>query len=249
MGSRSVLDYWMRVASALALVAAVMGWPVQPAKSVACLHRPKCLPRNLTFPGTTHSTSVSATWDPSPPTQVGAIPSENEEESHFARLRTRPQFVNPSENEDEESIGTIAPVCGVFHLPPAAASRPDRILAAFDLDRATYPLRCCAGVRPGLSASPGQSRELCVEPVLTRTFGVVIAVSTVTTHETWPQWVRARDAGLAVWFVSLTGPLTALAMPEAFLEAVWEKAAVRRRQRWPNRPLPPTERGTSSGLP
>jgi hypothetical protein len=121
MADRNVLTRWICVASALALLVAVMTSPLQPLSSNGGLSRPDCLRRNFALP-LSGSASVSL---------------------KSITLRTVPVKAVRSENEQEKQSRAACPSWCSLGLPPTFSLQS---LAwappALGLTRASQPLRC-----------------------------------------------------------------------------------------------------------
>ena len=119
MSSREILKRGICIASALALLLAVMTSPIRPSSAAGGYPRPDCLRRNFAIPPT-HSTRLSVTSVTSLSGRVKALRSESE----------------------EEVSRTASPPCSPFDSPPPPVSFPLGDLTAFVLIRSTRPLRC-----------------------------------------------------------------------------------------------------------
>jgi hypothetical protein len=120
MVNRPLLHHGIRVATAIALLVAVIISPIRPARSVGGSSHPVHLRHNFAGP-TTHTPRHAVTSVTPRPVRVKALPSENEE---------------------EELSETTWSACCPFDPPPDPSSKPGQALAAFGPDRVTHPLRC-----------------------------------------------------------------------------------------------------------
>ncbi len=120
MSSRDVLNRGICVASALALLVAVMTSPIRPSNLARALSRPDCLRRNFAIPPT-HSTRPSAMSIASPSARIKAVLSE----------------------EEEKTGGTTCSACCSSDLPRMPSLKPPAWgPASFGLLQAPRPLRC-----------------------------------------------------------------------------------------------------------
>ena len=121
MSSRNLDNFGVRVACALALVAAVTAAPIRATTSAGNRRLTAPVGHDPASSRSTHTSSLLAKWMPSRALQVKALYSENEE---------------------EESSGTINPAFREFRLRPTHIGKPDQGFATSQLERANHPLRC-----------------------------------------------------------------------------------------------------------
>jgi hypothetical protein len=120
---REVFHHGVRVTTALALLFAVMGAPLRPARWFSNSRGPQRMHVNSAAPNSTHGSSrVLSASAPSRPRQVRvtALPSESEEELGWSTRAS----------------------CHEFHLGPDVSPRAQRDLHTLGIDRAIHPLRC-----------------------------------------------------------------------------------------------------------
>jgi hypothetical protein len=127
MADRNVLNRWICVASALALLVAVMTSPLRPLGSDGALSRPDCLQRNFATPPTRFAT---------PPTRSASLSLKS------VTLRVAPVKAVCSENEEQLSKAKCPAWCPLG--PPLSSSLKTLAWApaALGLTRASQPLRC-----------------------------------------------------------------------------------------------------------
>jgi hypothetical protein len=121
MADRNVLNRWICVASALALLVAVMTSPLHPLSSSGGLSRPDCLRRNFAIP----------------------LPRSTSGPLKSLTLRIAPVKAVRAENEQDKLSRAACPSWCSLVLPPsfslqALAWAPP----ALGLTRASQPLRC-----------------------------------------------------------------------------------------------------------
>ncbi len=122
MANRLVLNRWIEVTTALALMVAVITSPIRPSRSANYPSDHACLRRNFSLPPA-RSTPQSVTPGISGyASRVKALPSEDREE--------------------EELTWTTRPACYLFIFQPSSPPKPARDSASGGPIRAIRPLRC-----------------------------------------------------------------------------------------------------------
>jgi hypothetical protein len=120
MPKQFVRDRAIRLATALALLAAVMTSPIRPPKASGDGSHVDCLRRNFGIPAKADTTHRLASTAPSRVVQVKALSSES-----------KPDWTADSARQH------VDPAC----VPPATLE-PERHSTTFALGRAIHPLRC-----------------------------------------------------------------------------------------------------------
>ena len=121
MATQSVLNYGIRVTSALALMLAVMNSPIRPSRFGTDQSGRDFLRRNFAT-ASVPLTRLSLTSVPSRADRIKAFVSENSEEE-FGRA-------------------TTPPACGPRDLRPTPSLKSPRAFATIGVDFAARPLRC-----------------------------------------------------------------------------------------------------------
>jgi hypothetical protein len=121
MSDRNILNRGICVASALALLVAVMTSPIRSLCPVNACSRLDCLRRNFAIPAT-HPARISL---------------------KTVVLRTAPVKAVRSETEEEKLSGTSCPAWCASDLPPSSSPKaPAWAPATFGLAQSSQPLRC-----------------------------------------------------------------------------------------------------------